>query len=530
MNLAAAHASSPVCETFSSRSKVKINGTGSKSSKSVKRKTWRSRRISRILGRDTSRCQSHPSCNACIRCLPHRRRKVRSLDLNLAINSLSDSQATLVGDASPQKNLSCDFSIDLHHLIKRKHTDITAANDGHAKSSPMKRAKRSAKIDSASSSVSTLVPSVLDQKSTTLTPTLTTALTTIEKEKQRQKEKKKRQRATKQRKAKEQRDKLELQAKQAEDASIESRRFLVRFPLERVGDLSGRSVSRNFRKADLDLNEIVAVSLDVVLGSSDARSVYECLQRPLYFDASCTQKVEALKRDLAGVAASKLITMDASRSIVKPEPDREPSSQQLILNSVVLDAIEHVLKDTKEPQYMESSQNSEEKIKSLFKPVLGSLGMDDILVTNGFVWREKIALRSTVDLGIHNYAPKSDVAIVQVHDDEHAQILVVFEAYSKAGQSNTTPDMNRADRVRLLIQGSYISRKESKPSVVFYLTRDKHMETILVFSPNGQLDEEKARFCYYAEKCPFYSQASWISLLCQTIPHHCFASIYFATT
>ena len=109
----------------------------------------------------------------------------------------------------------------------------------------------------------------------------------------------------------------------------------------------------------------------------------------------------------------------------------------------------------------------------------------------GFAWQEKIGLRSTVDLGTHNYAPKSDVAIVQLLDDENAKILVIFEAYSKSGQSHTTPDVNRADRVRLLIQGSYITRKESKPSVVFYLTRDKHMETILLFSNNQRRDEEK---------------------------------------
>lgn len=57
----------------------------------------------------------------------------------------------------------------------------------------------------------------------------------------------------------------------------------MRFPLERVSDLSGRSVSRNFRKADLDLNEIVEVEIDAVLRSVEAREVYECLNRPLYF-------------------------------------------------------------------------------------------------------------------------------------------------------------------------------------------------------------------------------------------------------
>ncbi|KAI0785495.1 hypothetical protein BC629DRAFT_522615 [Irpex lacteus] len=205
-----------------------------------------------------------------------------------------------------------------------------------------------------------------------------------------------------------------------------------------------------------------------------------------------------------------------------------------ILNLAVLDAIEHVLKDTREPHHIESSQNSEDKIKSLFKPVLKSLGLDDILVTNGFAWREKIPLRSTIDLATHSYTPKSDVAIVQLlsspssspyfssspsspQSADTAKILVIFEAYSKCGQSHTTPDSNRADRVRLLIQGSYISRKESKPAVVFYLTRDKQMETILVFPQSQEAEGGGCKFCYYVEKRPFYEEASWISLLCQVI-------------
>ncbi|KAI0749137.1 hypothetical protein BC629DRAFT_120832 [Irpex lacteus] len=153
---------------------------------------------------------------------------------------------------------------------------------------------------------------------------------------------------------------------------------------------------------------------------------------------------------------------------------------------------------------MESSQNSEDKIKSLFKPVLKSLGMDDILVTNGFAWRESIPLRSTIDLATHAYAPKSDVAIVQLlpsssfspsscsttnHSTETPKILVIFEAYSKCGQSHTTPDSNRADR----------------------------METILVFPSEGGEAAGGSKFCYYVEKRPFYEEASWVSLLCQVI-------------
>ena len=100
---------------------------------------------------------------------------------------------------------------------------------------------------------------------------------------------------------------------------------------------------------------------------------------------------------------------------------------------------------------------------------------------SGFSWREKIGLRSTIDLGIHDYGPKSDAAIIKVLNHKEAKILILFEAYSRLGQSLNTPDDNRADRVRLLIQGSYISIRDGKPSVVYYLTRDKYMETILIF-------------------------------------------------
>ena len=92
-------------------------------------------------------------------------------------------------------------------------------------------------------------------------------------------------------------------------------------------------------------------------------------------------------------------------------------------------------------------------------------------------------------MGTHTYSPRSDVAIVQVISEKEAKILVIFEAYSRLGQSVKTPDDNRADRVRLLIQGSYISRRDSRPSVVFYLTREKYMETIIVFSSKNESDK-----------------------------------------
>ncbi len=87
---------------------------------------------------------------------------------------------------------------------------------------------------------------------------------------------------------------------------------------------------------------------------------------------------------------ASLLVMHPGHEHTRPSGSSAPSQPDLnsifrvpspILNLAVLDAIEHVLKDTREPHHIESSQNSEDKIKSLFKPVLKSLGLDDILVT-----------------------------------------------------------------------------------------------------------------------------------------------------
>jgi hypothetical protein len=56
------------------------------------------------------------------------------------------------------------------------------------------------------------------------------------------------------------------------------------------------------------------------------------------------------------------------------------------MDLAVLEEIEHVLKDTQKPHPVESSQNSEEKIKSLFKPVLKSLWREHILVTKSALY------------------------------------------------------------------------------------------------------------------------------------------------
>lgn len=104
-----------------------------------------------------------------------------------------------------------------------------------------------------------------------------------EKERQRIRQKKKRQKTTKQVKAEEERFRLENEARQAESSSSGPCRFLVRVPLARISDLAGRSVCKNFRKPDLDLNEIRTVQLDSIRDSPQASSVFDCLRRPLYF-------------------------------------------------------------------------------------------------------------------------------------------------------------------------------------------------------------------------------------------------------
>jgi hypothetical protein len=102
-------------------------------------------------------------------------------------------------------------------------------------------------------------------------------------EKARQKDKKKRKKIAQQRKREEERIEAKDKANQAENRSSDRASFFVRFPLDRVSGLPGHSVSTNFRKSDLDLNDIFAVSPDVIARSPKAKAIYECLQRPLYF-------------------------------------------------------------------------------------------------------------------------------------------------------------------------------------------------------------------------------------------------------
>ncbi|KAL5535253.1 hypothetical protein ACEPAF_3347 [Sanghuangporus sanghuang] len=253
------------------------------------------------------------------------------------------------------------------------------------------------------------------------------------KEKQRQKKKKKRQKAEKQARNEEHRQRVEETARHAETANPESRRFLVGMPL--------------------------------------ASSV------------SCEKHINKLKSKLKNaIVCSKLlvVTEEHFDEVIIPSVSLGNRLPRLLCQET-LAAIERVLDDVQPPHELESSQNAEDKIKYLFKPILKSLSLHDTIITTGFSWREKIGLRSTIDLGIHEYGPKSDAAIIKVLNDKEAKIVVLFEAYSKLGQSLSTPDENRADRVRLLIQGSYISIRDGKPSVVYYLTRDKYVETILIF-------------------------------------------------
>ena len=104
-----------------------------------------------------------------------------------------------------------------------------------------------------------------------------------EKERQRQKKKKKRQKAEKQSRDEEHRLMMEERAKQAEVESSEAGRFLVGIPLTSVSGLAGGSVCRHFRKRDLVLNSILPVSLETLLASLPARSLYHSLKGPIYF-------------------------------------------------------------------------------------------------------------------------------------------------------------------------------------------------------------------------------------------------------
>ncbi|KAI0347607.1 hypothetical protein BDW22DRAFT_1349630 [Trametopsis cervina] len=103
-------------------------------------------------------------------------------------------------------------------------------------------------------------------------------------------------------------------------------------------------------------------------------------------DSGCLGKVHGLKARLQhSVISEKLIIIDD----IKPDPTHTgPASvhsghkpQHPVLNIAVAKAIERVLSEATAPHFIESSQNSEDKIKSLFKPVLRSLGLEDILVT-----------------------------------------------------------------------------------------------------------------------------------------------------
>ncbi|KAI0697595.1 hypothetical protein BC835DRAFT_756148 [Cytidiella melzeri] len=85
----------PARDTFANPTR-KSSHANANASRQVNRKSWRSRRISRILGRDTRRCENYPACSACPRCLPHRRqRTVRLINLNRLTGHLSWRRGTL---------------------------------------------------------------------------------------------------------------------------------------------------------------------------------------------------------------------------------------------------------------------------------------------------------------------------------------------------------------------------------------------------------------------------------------------------
>ncbi|KAI0094332.1 hypothetical protein BDY19DRAFT_14458 [Irpex rosettiformis] len=478
-------------------------GNNDRTPENTKRKGWWTRQLSKVLGRGTSKAHTRKSQNrSSTRSLPISRRPLKGhsvIKLNLSPSTFIDPRPTLVEDNTPHL-LSLARVVPLESSTKRK-LDDDVENIPYHSQSPVKKKHRNEK----------------DQRPTPTTSnseTLATSRTKAEKEKQRQKEKKKRQRAAKRLRTEKEYNVLILDFRRKEPHK-DIKRFCVNLPLERVSKtLRGGSVSGNFRGNDLEVNNTVPVSLAVLLQSPEARSMYECLQRPLYFDQTCTHEVEALKQSLNDSAASsKLKIIEVPTQPVKLDPDLEHPPQCPTFGLDALHAIQHALNDVEEPHHLESSQNSEDKIKYLLKPVLKRLGFENILVTNGWKWKEKIGLRSTLDQRTHEYVPNSDVAIVL--DDGSSKILVPFEVHPAGSQSNNTPDMDLSERVRLLIQGSYISLRDSRPSVVLYLTRDRQMETIIIFRTEGMSDQEK--FCYYAEKRPFYSRAARIQTLSQVI-------------
>jgi hypothetical protein len=180
------------------------------------------------------------------------------------------------------------FLIIIHFQKKRKHYEIDNTKGKNGTS--CRERNESASFDAWNHSNPTIYQKGLGLGARAHDETQAAAgLSKGEKEKKRQKEKRKRQKAAKHSKAADERLKLEEDARAMEGRNPIKRRFLVRLPLSKISDLSGRSVCRNFRKADLDLNNIVMVSLQVVFNSPEAKFMHECLRRPLYFVCSLFQ-------------------------------------------------------------------------------------------------------------------------------------------------------------------------------------------------------------------------------------------------
>lgn len=182
--------------------------------------------------------------------------------------------------------------------------------------------------------------------------------------KERQKRKKKRQRIERQARDEEHRRRMENEARQAEAESPGPRRFLVAVPLASLRNLSGGSVSGHFRKRDLSLNDMLPVTLESLLESSTARTLYKALKGPIYFPASCVQMIDRLKERLkCANVCSKLIVTSISHFNEVTAPNLLLSGQNpRLLGKQTLDAIEQVLEDSQPPHELESSQNAEEKI------------------------------------------------------------------------------------------------------------------------------------------------------------------------
>ena len=98
---------------------------------------------------------------------------------------------------------------------------------------------------------------------------------------------------------------------------------------------------------------------------------------------SCEQSIDDLKSKLKNaVVCSKLLVVTEEHFDEIVIPNFSPGSRlPRLLSQETLIAMERILEDVQPPHGLESSQNAEDKIKYLFKPILRSLGLHDTIIT-----------------------------------------------------------------------------------------------------------------------------------------------------